>query len=148
MANRDQHLRGIRAKLEVKLSGLNQNLIQQADATDLSGAAAAAIVEALGQIPGARAVAADMVSGAMFKGLGATFDEYSDQVDTPVGQEGGGWDYTAVMDGATCDECSTWDGTHFATWEEIAGPGGPLPDGGPHEDCFGGDRCRCRAAVA
>lgn len=142
----DDPLKGIKATLETKLAALEGRLVTEAEDTDLGGAAAAAIIDALANIPGALSVAADLVSGAMFQGLGDTFDANSDEIDTGGG--GNGWDYTAVMDGSTCDECETRDGEHFDTWEEIAGSDGPLPDGGPNPDCFGGERCRCRATIA
>lgn len=145
----DDQLRGILAKLELKLSGFNQKLVTQSDSFDLADMTTAAIVDALAKIPGALAVAADLVTSGLYQGLGDTFDANKDAVDGSVGGGGGnGWDYTAVMDAATCDECAVWDGTHFATWEEIAGAGGPLPDGGPHEECYGSGRCRCRATIA
>lgn len=145
----DDQLRGILAKLELKLSALNQRLVEEGDALNLADATTAAIVDALANIPGALSVAAAMVSGSLFQGLGATFDANADDVDSAVGGGGGGgWDYTAVMDASTCDECATWDGTHYNTWDEIAGAGGPLPDGGPNPDCYGSDRCRCRATIA
>lgn len=145
----DDQLSGILAKLELKLSALNQRLVAEGDAMDLAGATSQAIVDALATIPGALSVAADMVSGSLFQGLGDTFDTNAESVDAVVGGGGGdGWDYTAVMDASTCDECATWDGTHYDTWDEIAGAGGPLPDGGPNPDCYGSGRCRCRATIA
>lgn len=145
----DDQLRGIRAKLELKLSTLNVRLATETDSLDFTDVATGAIVDALVNIPGALDVASRMVSGTLFQGLGDTFDKHTDELDTQVGGGGGsGWEYTAVMDGATCDVCATWDGTTFDTWEEIAGPSGPLPDGGPNEDCLGTDRCRCRASIA
>lgn len=140
----DPDLKGIKAKLELKLGALNTRLINESEAVDLSGATANAIIDALAQIPGALAVAADLVSGALFQGLGDTFDANADAVDGG----GNGWEYSAVMDGATCEECAGRDGEHYDTWEEIAGSDGPLPDGGPNPDCDGEDRCRCRAAIA
>jgi hypothetical protein len=140
----DGDIAGIRAKLELKLHGLSTRM--QDEHVDLGDAATDAIVEALTQIPGALDAAAAVVSGAMYQGLGATFDKSSDAVDTGGG--GNGWEYTAVMDGATCDECAAHDGEQYDTWEEIAGAAGPLPDGGPNPDCYGDGRCRCRASIA
>lgn len=145
----DDQLSGILAKLELRLSAFNQRLATEADSLGLDDAATSAIVDALATIPGALSVAADLVSSGLFQGLGDTFDANSGQIDSqPGGGGGAGWDYTAVNDAATCDECSGWDGTHFDTWDEIAGAGGPLPDGGPNPDCLGSGRCRCRATIA
>lgn len=142
-------LKGIRAKLEVGLSGLSQRLQAEADTIDLGDAATNAIINSLAEIPGALDIASRMVSGAMFQGIGATFDAAAPDIDAQAGGGGGnGWDYTAVMDGATCPTCEAWDGTHFDTWDEIAGPDGPLPDGGPNPDCDGDGRCRCRPTIA
>jgi hypothetical protein len=145
----DDQLKGILAKLELKLSALNQRLVSEGDALTFEDATTQAIVDALANIPGALSVAADMVSGSLFQGLGDTFDANTDEVDSEVGGGGGaGWDYTAVMDASTCDECASHDGEHYDTWDEIAGAGGPLPDGGPNPDCYGTDRCRCRTTIA
>lgn len=44
-----------------------------------------------------------------------------------------------LLDGATCDNCSTVDGREY---ESIAAAMEDYPDGGPYYACHGGSRCR------
>lgn len=119
------------------LAQLSRRLGQEWAEADLSGLSQSAIVSALYSVPGARNIAAAVVSPALADGLGATFEENEDLV--------GGWEYTAVMDGGTCDVCDAADGLTFDTWAQISAF---LPDGGPNPECLGGDRCRCRPVPA
>jgi hypothetical protein len=134
------------AKLQQLLYPLNARLERAALGLDLGGLAQERIVGALAQVPGALDVAGRMVSGAMYGGLGEAFDRASEQVDAQPepGQGGGnGWEYTAVMDDATCDPCASAEGTTYETWDEAQDD---LPDGGPNPECDGEERCRCRLA--
>lgn len=101
---------------------------------DFSGASSAALASAMQRIPGARAIASDVVSTALTTGLGATFDENADLIKC--------WEYTAVMDAATCVSCRVMDGTKYRTLTELYAV---LPNFGPNPLCLGGGRCRCRA---
>lgn len=137
---RDHMLEAAEAKLQAKLAGLsiritNEHTVQLQLADQ--GAIGDALANALINVLGARSIASDLVSTAMFSGMGATFEENSDLV--------GGWEYSAVLDGGTCDECESADGTIYESWDDLQDD---LPDGGPNPSCFGGDRCRCRALPA
>jgi len=68
----------------------------------------------------------------MIDGMGQTWEANQDLVR--------GWEYTAILDGGTCDACAPLDGTQYATLEELFLV---LPDFGPNPECFGGGRCRC-----
>lgn len=139
-AARDDALDVAAAKLRQKLDGFairitNEYTVQLQIAD--RGAVGDALANALINVLGARSIAADLVSTAMFSGMGATFEENQDLV--------GGWEYSAVLDGGTCDECDSKDGTEYDSWDALQDD---LPDGGPNPDCYGGDRCRCRALPA
>lgn len=101
---------------------------------DLSSAASATIAQALLDVPGSRDLASRVVSTALYSGLGQTFEKADDLV--------GGWEYSSVLDAATCDQCAPLDGTTYTSWEAIQVV---LPQGGPNPACLGGGRCRCRA---
>jgi hypothetical protein len=85
------------------------------------------------QIPGAMAAAADLVSSGFTAGVADVYEAHADLFS--------GWQYTAVMDGATCDECEAHDGEEYATLAEMYDV---LPDFGPNPSCYGEGRCRCR----
>jgi hypothetical protein len=101
---------------------------------DLADASSAAIARALLAVPGARDIASRVVSTALMSGMSLTFEQAGDLV--------AGWEYTAVLDSSTCEECEPLDGEQFPTWEAIQEV---LPNGGPNPLCLGGGRCRCRA---
>ena len=101
---------------------------------DLADAAHDAIARALLAIPGARDLASRVISTALIDGLAQTWEANRDIVS--------GWEYTAILDGGTCDACAPLDGTIYATLEELFVD---LPDFGPNPECLGGGRCRCRA---
>lgn len=98
------------------------------------GSVGDALAKALLAQPGGRSIAAGVVSTALFRGMGQTFEENESIV--------GGWEYTSVLDGGTCEVCEPLDGTTYDSWAEIQEV---LPNGGPNPECLGGDRCRCRA---
>jgi len=98
------------------------------------GAIGDALAKALIEVLGARTIAAGVVSTALFTGMGQTFEENADVV--------GGFAYSSVLDGGTCDVCESLDGTEYASWADVQTD---LPNGGPNPECLGGDRCRCRA---
>ena len=91
------------------------------------------------KVPGALDAASYLVSPAFTGGTGDVFRLRAGLF--------GKWIYTAVMDKATCSVCADLDGRIFHSWNAIAeGPHAPLPNGGPNPGCYGGGRCRCRAA--
>lgn len=66
-------------------------------------------------------------------GLADTYEGAADAFD--------GWQYSAELDGGTCNACEPLDGETYATLDEAYAV---LPDFGPNPDCEGGWRCRCR----
>lgn len=142
---REPRLEKLKAMLTQFLGGLNQRLARTTTTLDLSALSTRAIADAMAKVPGALDVAGRMISSATYAGLGAAFDRAAPEVDVTVAGTGGnGWEYTAVMDGGTCDPCSEADGTQYDTWDEAQAD---LPDGGPNPDCDGETRCRCRLAI-
>jgi hypothetical protein len=85
------------------------------------------------QIPGALEAASYLVSTGFTAGVADVYEAHADLFS--------GWQYTAVMDNATCDECEARDGEEYRTIEEMYAV---LPDFGPNPDCYGEGRCRCR----
>ncbi|MDQ5821234.1 MAG: hypothetical protein M3540_07335 [Actinomycetota bacterium] len=99
------------------------------------GGATQALAHALYNVPGARGIAADVVSSALTAGLSETFERNEDLV--------AGWEWTSVLDQGTCGPCEAGDGTVYDTWQAAMVD---LPGGGPAVACLGGGRCRCRVA--
>lgn len=95
--------------------------------------ARAIMARAIVQTPGALDAAGRVVSMQLDAGLADVFGANADAF--------AGWQYTAVLDGATCPTCEEADGTIYATWDEAMVD---MPDGGPNPECDGGSRCRCR----
>jgi hypothetical protein len=93
-----------------------------------------AIAAALLRVPGARDVASRAISKALTLGLAQTFEANQDLVTC--------WEYTAVLDGGTCDVCAPLDGSEYQTLGDLFVV---LPDFGPNPECLGRERCRCRA---
>lgn len=116
------------------LPGVSVRIRDELVDADLSDAAAAAIARALLNVPGARDIASRVVSTALYSGMGATFEEHADLVPC--------WEYTAVLDAATCEECEPLDGTEYHSLDDLFEV---LPNFGPNPNCDGGGRCRCRA---
>ncbi len=85
------------------------------------------------RVPGARAAAAELTSGAFTAGLDEIYSANRDSFPC--------WHYSAVMDGATCSSCRSLDGRRFETLEELYAV---LPGFGPNPLCLGMGRCRCR----
>jgi hypothetical protein len=123
----------LRGHLNVYQRTVTERVAEAETAITIGEVAEIAMVRQVLQIPGALNVASQMVSGAMFSGLGSVFEENSGLFS--------GFAWSAIMDDATCDPCAEGDGTEYATWEEAMVD---LPDGGPAEDCDGEGRCRCR----
>lgn len=127
-------IEALTAKLKKQLHPLETKVVTKAVSADIGSIAQVAAVRTVLQMPGALNVASQLVSSAVFMGLGSVYDENAGLF--------GGWTYSAVMDENTCDECEAHDGEEFNSWDEIMEM---LPDGGPNPDCFGEGRCRCRA---
>ncbi len=130
LARSDDQLVG---RLRARLGHLTIKVHDTGIGLDLGTLSVDAIERALMKVLGARAIAADLVAPAFDAGLADTFEQHADLVDQ--------WQYTAVLDGGTCDPCSSLDGTVYESWAAISEV---LPDGGPNPVCDGGDRCRCR----
>lgn len=130
--------RDLRAYLTRNLARLRVEIEDRLVTVDVGATARSivetAILDAIGRIGGARDIASRIISTALVDGMAQTWDANADLVS--------GWEYTAVLDSATCDECEPLDGTTYPTWEEIQVV---LPDGGPNPACLGEGRCRCRA---
>lgn len=120
-------------RLHHRLALLSVKVEDAAIGVSIGDYAADAVIRAAQDVLGARSIAAEIVAPAFDAGLAETFDQHQDLVDR--------WQYSAVLDSATCDECSSLDGEIYESWDAISEV---LPDGGPNPDCFGGDRCRCR----
>jgi hypothetical protein len=140
---KNQGLDPLAVNLESKLNGFSSRLVVESDRlrvtleTTHHGAVGKALGDALLKVLGARSIAAGVVSTALFSGMGATFEENAAIV--------GGFEYSSVLDGGTCDVCASLDGSTYESWDAIQDV---LPNGGPNPDCLGGDRCRCRAVPA
>ena len=93
------------------------------------------IVDAVRATPGGRDIASRVVSRALMRGFQDRWENLGADVVA-------GWEYTAVLDGGTCDECEPLDGEVYATVDELYVV---LPGFGPNPLCLGGGRCRCRA---
>jgi hypothetical protein len=122
------------ATLRARLNSLTIKIEHEALGADLSTLATGAIERAVGKVLGARSIAADLVAPTFASGLQQTFEQHLDLVDA--------WQYTAVNDAGSCDECAPLDGEVYDTLDALFEV---LPDFGPNPDCLGGDRCRCRA---
>lgn len=119
--------------LQGKMRDLEIKIGSEAVSADINGVAGNELVRALYRVAGSRDVASQVVSTAFATGLGMTFEENEDLVS--------GWQYTAVLDGGLCANCSAFDGRTYRTWREAEAD---LPDGGPNPLCLGQGRCRCR----
>lgn len=125
-AKLDKHLKALGKKVEAKATALGGGT--------LDDAARFAMTQQVAQMPGALNVASQMVSSALYSGVGSVYSEEAGLF--------GSWQYSAVMDNATCDPCAELDGEEYESWEAIQEV---LPDGGPNPECDGEGRCRCRA---
>lgn len=133
----------VHAKLRSRLNGFAARLnligdeirVQQHVSSD--GSIADALAAALLNQPGGRSIAAALVSTTLFTGMAPTFEQNADLVQ--------GWEYSAVLDGGTCEECEPHDGEFFDTLDALFEV---LPNFGPNPACLGEDRCRCRAVPA
>lgn len=133
-APRSQAIRRLINQLTGHLPSISVRVRRRSVQLQLAQESHRAILAQASRIPGALDAASRLVSSAMYSGMGDVFSASADLI--------GGWTYSAVMDGGTCESCSSLDGTHYDTWEDIQDV---LPDGGPNPDCDGGGRCRCRA---
>jgi hypothetical protein len=85
------------------------------------------------KIPGSRDAASRVISGLMIGGIGEVYEQNANLFPCFM--------YSAVMDGATCAVCQTYDGARYQSWDEGEMD---LPMGGPNPRCLGDGRCRCR----
>ncbi len=130
----EPRLSSVWRRLRIGLRRLEPRVNQALVELDLGELTAAAVATAVMRTPGGPDLASLLVSPALFLGMGDTFEENQDLVDA--------WEYTAVLDAGTCEECEALDGTTYPSWAAIQEV---LPGGGPNPQCYGGDRCRCRA---
>lgn len=119
----------------VGLNGLRVRVHNELLEADLTDTSRDAIARALLNVPGARWIAAEVISSALTAGLSQTFEANQDLVS--------GWSFSAVLDANNCDPCGSMDGTEYATLDEMMVD---LPGFGPYPLCDGGGRCRCRGA--
>lgn len=137
LAERDEpRLLDLLGRLQVYLGRIGIRIEREGAITQgLGSLGVEGLVRELGRrVPGALDTASRVVSSALDAGIGAVYEQNDDLFD--------GWAYTAVLDGATCDECDALDGTEYDSWAAIQEV---LPDGGPNPECYGNGRCRCRA---
>lgn len=132
-AEGDPWWRRLRAKVATGLAVLARRVDQEAVRVTLGGVPEAVVSRIDRAAPGALDLASRLVSTAYTSGLSDVYQANEGLFD--------GWQYTAVLDGGTCDECEARDGEEYETLDaglEV------LPDFGPNPDCYGEDRCRCR----
>lgn len=103
---------------------------------DVAAVARTTALRRLSEYPGALDAASRLVSSAYTAGLD---DIYSANADLF-----GGWVYTSVLDGGTCNACR---GRNGEQWETLAEALAVMPGFGPNPDCYGRGRCRCRLAA-
>lgn len=137
LASRDEpRLLTLMGRLQTYMNRIGIRIHREGIAADLSGLGIEGIVRELDRlVPGALDTASRVVSTALDAGIGSVYEQNEELFS--------GWVYTAVLDGATCDECDALDGTEYPSWAAIVEV---LPDGGPNPECYGNGRCRCRAA--
>lgn len=123
----DGHLKELGKKVAVKAETLGGASL------GLDESARFVMTQQVAKMPGALNVASQMVSSAMYSGVGSVYSAEAGLF--------GSWQYSAVMDNATCDVCAELDGAEYASWDDIQEV---LPDGGPSPLCDGEGRCRCR----
>lgn len=87
----------------------------------------------LNEVPGLADAVTNLISGPFQVGVDDVFSVHADLF--------GGFEYSAILDAATCDVCRPLDGTRYATVEAMYAV---LPGFGPNPACRGGWRCRCR----
>jgi hypothetical protein len=125
-------------------TGLDQDLLAQLDrlqvkvsntavTATIGDYAFGAVARELAAVPGALDAASNLVSEAYSSGLAVTYENNQTLFAA--------WEYTAIMDGATCDVCRAWDGHVFKTLDAALAV---MPGFGPNPSCFGRGRCRCR----
>lgn len=121
-------------RLQMLLRKLSTRVNREGAAMTLHGEATPKeVVRALAKVPGAMDAAGRVVSMTLTSGLSDVYEANEDAFN--------GWQYTAVLDGGTCEECAARDGEEYDTLEEGLAV---LPNFGPNPDCHGEDRCRCR----
>lgn len=93
-----------------------------------------AVIRRLSRTPGALDAASRVITTAHNTGL-------ADVYHAEAAGLFAGWQYSAILDAATCPECEARDGTIYATLAEAEVD---LPGFGPNPYCAGDGRCRCR----
>lgn len=120
-------------QLRLERALLRESLTSGSDVFGAIGLARQRITERLEEVPGVRDAASQLVSQSLTSGLNDVYAANEDLF--------GGWQYSAVLDGGTCDVCRPLDGRVYDTLAEMYED---LPDFGPNPRCLGGYRCRCR----
>lgn len=126
--------RDLEGYLKRNLRGVSTRIEDELVVAELANESQSAVARALLRVPGARDIASRVISTALIDGLAGTWEENEDLVLC--------WEYTAVLDGATCPACRPLDGKRYSSLEELFRD---LPGFGPNPACRGGGRCRCRA---
>jgi hypothetical protein len=130
----DPRLANVEAALQRHLNGMSSRVDADSISLLAGGEPASAVARAMErQVPGALDAASRLVSSTMALGLDDVFSKNAGLFTT--------WQYSAVMDAATCEVCESLDGTEYGSIGEAYND---LPNFGPNPDCFGNGRCRCR----
>lgn len=117
-----------------RLGGIDLRIMDEYAEATISSTAQAEIIRQIDRrVPGALAIASDYVSSGTWTGVADIYEINRDLFP--------GWEYSAVMDGATCSVCEWYDGQRFDTLDALYRV---LPNFGPNPSCHGGSRCRCR----
>ena len=124
----------MRELLKAMLGQIRTRILRETVSLEITPSPSAEMIEKLEKvIPGARDAASRLVSGAFTSGLANTYEAHADLFPC--------WQYTAVMDNATCQPCREWDGQRFSSLPQLYAV---LPNFGPNPRCLGDGRCRCR----
>lgn len=121
-------------RLRAQLTATGARLERAAKEATFSGVVRNSLdVDGLLRSTGVRGAIDGLLPSSLTAGLADTYEGAQGAFD--------GWEYSAVLDGGTCDECEPRDGETYQTLDEAYAV---LPGFGPNPDCFGGWRCRCR----
>ena len=87
----------------------------------------------LHNIPGSKDAAGRLVSAGFLSGADEIYEANRELFP--------GWQYSALLDAATCSECRARDGETYLTLDDAYRV---MPNFGPNPLCYGDGRCRCR----